>query len=171
MMIDNIYWSPEYLDFQGDWINDGPFIDAPNNTENNAAFRAAQFVAKASEAANHFRTNHILFPIGGDFEYINAHLQFKNADRLINYINTNYPNITLLYSTPGQYIDALYNSNITWPVRYDDMFPYADRPEDYWTGYFSSRAGAKWQVREGQAFQHASNWLYSLKAIDVNATD
>ena len=41
MMIDNIYWSPEYLDFQGDWINDGPFIDAPNNTENNAAFRAA----------------------------------------------------------------------------------------------------------------------------------
>jgi lysosomal alpha-mannosidase len=101
MMIDNIYWSPEYLDFQGDWINDGPFIDAPNNTENNAAFRAAQFVAKASEAANHFRTNHILFPIGGDFEYINAHLQFKNADRLINYINTNYPNITLLYSTPG----------------------------------------------------------------------
>lgn len=29
------------------------------------------------------------------------------------------------------------------------MFPYADKPEDYWTGYFSSRAGAKWQVREG----------------------
>jgi hypothetical protein len=171
MMIDNIYWSPEYLDFQGDWINDGPFIDNPNNTEFNAAFRASKFVAQAKEAANHFRTNHIMFPIGGDFRYINAHLEFKNADRLINYINSNYPNVTLLYSTPGQYIDALYNANITWPVRYDDMFPYADKPEDYWTGYFSSRAGAKWQVREGQAFQHASNWLYSLKVLDVNSTD
>jgi len=56
MMIDNIYWSPEYLDFQGDWINDGPFIDNPNNTEFNAAFRASKFVAQAKEAANHFRT-------------------------------------------------------------------------------------------------------------------
>lgn len=112
-----------------------------------------------------------MYPMGGDFRYVNAHLEFTNLDRLINYVNTKYTNITLLYSTPGEYIDVLYNSNLSWPTRYDDMFPYADKPEDYWTGYFTSRPGAKWQVREGQAFMHASNWLYSLKALDVNSTD
>jgi hypothetical protein len=53
----------------------------------------------------------------------------------------------------------------------DDLFPYADHPDDFWTGYFSSRAGAKWQVREGQALLHASSWLYALKMLDVNSTD
>lgn len=48
-----------------------------------------------------------------------------------------------MYSTPGEYLDSLIAANVTWPVRYDDMFPYADKPDDYWTGYFTSRAGAK----------------------------
>lgn len=45
------------------------------------------------------------------------------------------------------------------------MFPYADQPNDYWTGYFTSRAAAKGQVRDGQANLHASNKLYMLKAL------
>jgi lysosomal alpha-mannosidase len=171
MMIGNIYWQPHGFDFQGSYEGDGPFIDNPNSTEFNADAKAELFVSMASEAANHFRTNHIMYSMGGDFQFINAHEQFKNIEKMIAYVNARYPNVTLLYSTPGQYIDSLYNANISWPTRYDDMFPYADKPEDYWTGYFSSRAAAKWQVREGQAFQHASNWLYSLKALDINATD
>jgi len=51
------------------------------------------------------------------------------------------------------------------------MFPYADKPEDYWTGYFTSRAGAKWQVREGQAALHAAGWLYSIRVLDQTSTD
>lgn len=45
------------------------------------------------------------------------------------------------------------------------MFPYADQPNDYWTGYFTSRPAAKGQVREGQANLHASNKVYALKAL------
>ena len=102
---------------------------------------------------------------------MNAHLNYVSMDRMIDYINTNYENITVMYSTPGIYLDYLYAANVSWPTKYDDLFPYADHPEDYWTGYFTSRPGAKWQVREGSSFLHASNWLYALKALDVNSTD
>ena len=49
------------------------------------------------------------------------------------------------------------------------MFPYADQPQDYWTGYFTSRANSKKQVRDGQANLHASSKLYSKKVIDQSS--
>ena len=60
---------------------------------------------------------------------------------------------------------------MSYPVKTDDMFPYADFPGDFWTGYFTSRANAKGQVRQGQASMHASNKLYALRVLDVNASD
>lgn len=89
---------------------------------------------------------------------------------MINYINSRFPNVTLMYSTPGQYLDALIASNTTWPVRYDDLFPYADQPQDYWTGYFTSRQGAKKQVRYASAFFHSASKLYSLQAINQTSS-
>ena len=171
MMIDNSYYSPPFFDFFDKNATQGPFITDPESTEFNADWKSEWFVNYVTEKSHHFRTNHLMFPMGGDFQYINAHMHYKYMDRMISYINARYPNVTLMYSTPSRYIDALFNANISWPTRYDDMFPYADLPEDYWTGYFTSRAGSKWQVREGQAFMHATNWLYSLKALDVNSTD
>lgn len=92
-------------------------------------------------------------------------------DALIKYFNEhNNANITLLYSTPGQYVDALYAQNLTWPVKYDDLFPYSSSPEDYWTGYFTSRQAAKKQVRDGQANLHASNFLYSQRVIQEDVS-
>ncbi len=87
-------------------------------------------------------------------------------DRLISYFNSHMTNATVLYSTPSEYLDALISQDITWPVRYDDMFPYADQEQDYWTGYFTSRPNAKRQVRDGQANLHSSSKLYSKKVID-----
>ena len=46
------------------------------------------------------------------------------------------------------------------------MFPYADIPEDYWTGYFTSKANFKKYVRDGQANLHASSKLYAAKVLD-----
>jgi len=60
---------------------------------------------------------------------------------------------------------------VEWPVRYDDMFPYADGDDDYWTGYFTSRADLKKQVRQTQANLHASNKLYAQKLLQKNVSD
>ena len=51
------------------------------------------------------------------------------------------------------------------------MFPYADKRDEYWTGYFTSRANSKSQVRFAHANIHASNKLFSLKAIEQGNTD
>jgi hypothetical protein len=67
----------------------------------------------------------------------------------------------LLYSTPGNYLDALIAQNITWPTKYDDMMPYADNPDEYWSGYFTSRANSKKQIRDGSATLHASNKIFA----------
>jgi alpha-mannosidase len=84
-------------------------------------------------------------------------------DNMVKYINDHYYyNTTIMYSTPGIYLDAVIKSNVTLPTRYHDMFPYADHQDDYWTGYFTSRANSKKQIRDGQANLHSSNKLYSL---------
>lgn len=71
-----------------------------------------------------------------------------------------------MYSTPGKYVKEIAILNPTFPTRYADMFPYADIPEDYWTGYFTSRPNLKKYIRDGQANLHASNKVYTLKVLD-----
>jgi lysosomal alpha-mannosidase len=120
--------------------------------------------------APHYRGNHVLIPMGCDFSYANAHINFQSMDRLISYFNSHIEDATVLYSTPSEYFNALIEQGITWPVKYDDMFPYADQPQDYWTGYFTSRPTAKRQVRDGQANLHGSSKLFSAKVIDQSST-
>ena len=35
--------------------------------------------------------------------------------------------MTLKYSTPATYVEAVHSHNLTWDVKTDDFFPYADR--------------------------------------------
>ena len=59
-------------------------------------------------------------------------------DKIINYFNEhnretaggadNQTAIRVFYSTPGQYTEALRKQDVVWPLKYDDMFPYADNP-------------------------------------------
>ncbi|KAG6527679.1 hypothetical protein ZIOFF_009805 [Zingiber officinale] len=51
--------------------------------------------------------------------------------------------INALYSTPSIYTDAKHAANEAWPLKMDDFFPYADRANAYWTGYFTSRPALK----------------------------
>ena len=104
--------------------------------------------------------------------YSNARMNFYSMDALIEYINERYHyNTTVMYSTPGEYLKAIIALNQTWPTRYFDMVPYADAPEDYWSGMYSSRPNLKKFVRDATASLMASQKLNSLKVIHVNATD
>jgi hypothetical protein len=46
--------------------------------------------------------------------------------------------------------------------------PYANEGEDYWTGYFSSRPGAKKQVKDASALAHAEMKMFSESVIKEN---
>ena len=93
-------------------------------------------------------------------------------DKIISYINThNDKNITLLYSTPSVFIDALRKDKVEWNVKYDDHFPYADIEDNYWTAFFSTRATKKRETKDLSGNLHASNKLFSIKALREGTTN
>eukprot|EP01132_Coremiostelium_polycephalum_P008521 gene8521-10475_t len=147
-----MYCTPGGFNFEQ---GDDPIQDDPNLFNFNIQERAEEFVAIANEYATHYRTNNVLIPFGCDFAYMNSNMYFKNIDKLINYINSNPQyGMNLLYSTPSIYIDAVNSAGLTWNVKTDDLFPYADNEYSYWTGYFTSRPALKGYVRQNNALLH-----------------
>lgn len=88
-------------------------------------------------------------------------------DNMIAWMNEHHSDkFHFRYSTPGDYVDAVAKHNVTWPTKSDDMFPYSDGPDAYWTGYYSSRPNRKEYIRRGSHNLHASAQLYSEKLLD-----
>ena len=132
--------------------DDQPIMDDPNLFDMNIDQRVRDFIKAIDDQAQHMATNHIMFTMGEDFQYENAHLWFKNMDKLMAYTIQKNSSLNLFYSTPTQYLDALNAANVKWPTKTDDFFPYADQPYAYWTGYFTSRPALKGYVREMNSF-------------------
>ncbi|XP_028550522.1 alpha-mannosidase At3g26720 isoform X2 [Dendrobium catenatum] len=128
----------------------------------NVQERVNDFVSAAISQANITRTNHIMFTMGTDFKYQYANSWFKQMDKFIHYVNQD-GRVNAFYSTPSIYTDAKYDANEFWPLKTDDFFPYADGPNRYWTGYFSSRPGFKRFVRVLSAYYLAARQLEFLK--------
>jgi len=91
---------------------------------------------------------------------------------MIEYMNTHYGDrYHLKYSTPSDYVDAVFKHNVSWPTKYDDMFPYSDNPDAYWTGYFSSRPNDKEYIRRASYNFHASSQQFAKTVIDQSTDD
>lgn len=77
--------------------------------------------------------------------------QFSNYAKLIEYINSHPElNAEARFSTLSEYFDDMLQEaggakNL--PSLSGDFFTYADRNDDYWSGYYTSRAFYKTQVR------------------------
>ncbi|KAE8711867.1 Alpha-mannosidase [Hibiscus syriacus] len=71
--------------------------------------------------------------------------------------------VNALYSTPSIYTDAKYATNEAWPLKTGDYFPYADRINAYWTGYFTSRPALKGYVRTMSGYYLAARQLEFFK--------
>jgi hypothetical protein len=93
-------------------------------------------------------------------------------DEMIEYMNENFKGkYNFFYSTPSMYVDAVATYNVSFPTKYDDMFPYSDNSDSYWTGYFSSRANDKENIRKASHIFDASSQLYSERVLDKSLTD
>ena len=59
-------------------------------------------------------------------------------------------NFYKVYTTPGEYIDALIKQHINQLIKYAGVLTYSDNPQNYWTGFFISRQSAKKFIRDVQ---------------------
>jgi Glycosyl hydrolases family 38 N-terminal domain len=81
-------------------------------------------------------------------QYANAHAWYKNLDKLIHYANLD-GRLNVFYSTPAIYLDAKHGTaDVSWPLKTDDFFPYADCPHCYWTGEWLRKPAG---LRQGAA--------------------
>ncbi|KAL9331149.1 hypothetical protein ACSQ67_000759 [Phaseolus vulgaris] len=128
----------------------------------NVQERVNDFVYAALAQANVTKTNHMMWTMGTDFRYQYANSWFRQMDKFIHYVNQD-GRVNALYSTPSIYTDAKYAANEYWPLKVGDFFPYADHPNAYWTGYFTSRPGLKGYVRVMSSYYQAARQLEYFK--------
>eukprot|EP00271_Cylindrocystis_brebissonii_P018981 TRINITY_DN556_c0_g1_i1.p1 TRINITY_DN556_c0_g1~~TRINITY_DN556_c0_g1_i1.p1 ORF type:complete len:1134 (+),score=191.83 TRINITY_DN556_c0_g1_i1:196-3597(+) len=138
-----------------------PFQDDPDLYDVNVKERVDAFIKLAEEQASQFRTNHIMWTMGDDFAYGNAHSWFKNLDKLIHYVNLD-GRVNTFYSTPSIYVEQKHAAEEEWPLKKHDFFPYADSPHNFWTGYFTSRPTFKGYVRSLSALLQTVRQLETM---------
>ncbi|XP_037710586.1 lysosomal alpha-mannosidase [Drosophila subpulchrella] len=144
---------------------DEPIIDG-DSEENNVLDRVDDFITYAKNMSEVYITNHIMVPMGGDFQYEDARVNYKNMDKLIKYINERQAsgsNYNIFYSTPSCYLNSLHQSMQSWPNKSQDFFPYAHEKNSFWTGFFTSRPTQKRFERDG------NHMLQVVKQLSVLA--
>ena len=117
-----------------------------------------------------FRHDVVLVPIGDDFRYdrsLEWDQQYGNYSRLFQYMNANKElNVEIGFGTLNDYVEAVdqnvKKNKIAIPTLQGDFFPYTDRSEEYWTGYFTSRAYDKNMGREVENYLRAAEILNVL---------
>ncbi|XP_034756672.1 lysosomal alpha-mannosidase [Etheostoma cragini] len=149
--------------------DDPPIRDDPDLEDYNVNDVVKRFLNIANSQAKVYKTNHVIMTMGSDFQYENANLWYKNLDKLIYYVNGQQANgskVNVLYSTPSCYLQELHRANLTWSLKTDDFFPYADNAHDFWTGYFTSRPALKRYERISNSNLQTCNQLEILGGPD-----
>lgn len=127
--------------------------------QENVKERALKLLDQYKKKSTLYRTNTLLVPLGDDFRYISideAEAQFRNYQLIFDYINSN-PSLNaeanfgtledyfrtlrdeaerINYSRPGEVGSSQIGG---FPSLSGDFFTYADRQQDYWSGYYVSR--------------------------------
>ena len=149
--------------------------------------KAISLAITCLERLEWYKTDQLLVPFGGDFDFQNATEKFLGMEELTHYINQ-YPdvfNFTIQYSTLDDYFLAVMSKSLQpFPTLTDvDFFPYIACypcfsetcgglkgssvpcgilvPDAYWSGYFTSKPAQKLLAREQESL------LSSLDNLNV----
>ncbi|XP_039500014.1 lysosomal alpha-mannosidase [Drosophila santomea] len=147
--------------------SDDPIIDS-DSYDNNVKSRVDGFIAYAAEVAAKFRTNHIMIPMGGDFQYEDAEVNYKNMDKLIKYVNERQSSgskYNIIYSTPTCYLNSVHKSVQSYPNKTLDFFPYGSDTNSFWTGYYTSRPTQKRFERDGNHILQVAKQLSAFAEL------
>ena len=118
---------------------------------------------------------HLIYAMGKDFAYQKASRNYKNIDKLIEYVNerTSETGIEAIYSTPSCYMKGIYEDYVNfypdyeWPSKSDDFFPYASSEHSYWTGFFTSRPTLKYYERQSNNLLQVAKQVASLYGNEI----
>jgi hypothetical protein len=151
------YYSPGGFNF--DMLDDDPtWVNDVHSNDFNADQRAQDLLNTLDIRSDHYLTDDVFVVFGGDFRFMNAFQNYQQMDSMIEYMNAHHSDrYVFKYSTPSNYVDAISKYDVEWPTKYDDLMPYSDSPDSYWTGFFSSRANNKEYVRRASSQFEAAN--------------
>ena len=169
VLLGNLYCAPKKFGWDVDENSVEPIQDDPYQDDYNYKEKMAKFYEHVEHHTAVTLGNHVMWTMGCDFNYQDAHYNFKNIDKLIELVRKDGL-VDIFYSTPFEYTQAkLSEGNITWPVLEGDFFPYASSPHQYWTGYYTSRPAWKRYLRSSSGYYTVSRQLQSIaNVVDAN---
>ncbi|XP_018570360.1 lysosomal alpha-mannosidase [Anoplophora glabripennis] len=142
-----------------------PVMDNKESSDYNVDKLVSTFILIMKLYANYFPTKNIFIPMGGDFHYEAAEMNYINMDRFIKAFRDN-EEINLIYSTPSCYIRAVNDAQPKLKLKTDDFFPYSNDLHSFWTGYFTSRPNSKRFERIGHNILQVTKQLMALNGLN-----
>ncbi|XP_017089304.2 alpha-mannosidase 2 [Drosophila bipectinata] len=115
--------------------------------DGNVAARSDMLVDQWKKKAELYRTNVLLVPLGDDFRFkqnTEWDVQRVNYEKLFEHINSQaHFNVEAQFGTLQEYFNAVHQAEglgqTAFPSLSGDFFTYADRTDNYWSGYYTSR--------------------------------
>jgi alpha-mannosidase II len=155
------------------------FFLSPNNlypkpvNDRNVKAQSELLLDQYRKKSQLFAHNVLLVPLGEDFRYSSiqeAKYQFENYERLIEYMNSNEEmNVEIKFGTLSDYFDLVNKQSSETGVEpkslSGDFFTYADRFDDYWSGYYTSRPFSKKLGRIVEHYLRTAEILFSISNI------
>jgi alpha-mannosidase II len=133
--------------------------------DNNVKERALLLLDQYRKKSQLYRSNVVIAPLGDDFRYQSvreADAQFENYQRMFDYLNKNVPGVSIQFGTLSDYFQAAMGQ-FEPPLLKGSFFTYADRDEDYWSGYFTSRVFDKALDRKLERVLYAATSMGATK--------
>lgn len=146
----------DFAHVQNPW-HKSPIPITPTNVKARSLLLLDQYQKKASL----YRGNAVLVPLGADFAYKSseeAEAQFVNYQLMMEYINEHVDGVSIQFGKLSDYMKAV-QGTFDVPVLKGSFFTYADREQDYWSGYFTSRIFDKALDRKLERVLHAATAL------------
>ena len=157
--------------------------------------RMVELVKFLKVQSDRTKGRNIMLTMGEDFNYENAFIYYENIEKMISslmefqesgridvatILAPRFDKLNMFYSNPNKYTDCKHKEiseaqkmNGPFETKTDDFFPYSDRPNGFWTGYFTSRPALKRLERVGSSFLLAARQITAMgnDALSLNSLE